>query len=60
MTRRPCMESVQYVRTLIPPRGDGGRLHRAIPIPACFPLSRPGDFGPAGVEVYAGKKGFLI
>ncbi|XP_036963158.1 transcription factor 12-like isoform X2 [Acanthopagrus latus] len=51
--RRPCMESVQYVPTLIPQWGDGGRLHRALPSPACFPSSRPGDFGPAGVEVEA-------
>lgn len=30
------------------------------PIPACFPFSRPGDFSPAGVEVYAGETGFSL
>lgn len=27
----PCMESVQYVRTIIPLWADGGRLHRSLP-----------------------------
>lgn len=54
----PCMESVQYVRTLIPLWADGGTPASLTPIPACFLFSRPGDFGPAGVEVYAGERGF--
>lgn len=58
MARHSCAESVQYVRTLIPQWGDGGCLRGALPFQhVCLSVDE-GDFSPAGVEVYAGERGF--
>lgn len=48
----------RHVRTLISHWANGGTPASCPPIPACFLFGKPGDFSPAGVEVYARERDF--